>query len=311
VIVLPIIGGKKFLQKMGSGLKSFEYLKHMINEIPKVDVIHVRGPNAVMFLALLMAPFYKSKKWWFKYANNWIDEKPPFFWGLQKRLMRRYTFSVGTVNGKWDCEPSHIKSFYNPCIYEESINSFDIKLKSSLEDSLVLIFVGRIEKAKGVFIILDALKMLKKNIVDRISMIYFIGDGIDFAKVEEEIIKYNLPVSLLGRLEKNEVFKTLSKSHFLLLPTTASEGFPKVIAEAWLNGVIPIVNPVSSIGQFVFDGVNGFHIKPDALELSKLLTYLVNRLSNKEYCQMVEKAHLDLFNYTYVHYKNQIQKKIL
>ena len=113
-IALPIIGGKSLRKKLTSIPNGMLYAYYMLKEIPKADIIHVRGPNAVMFITMLIAPFYKKKKWWFKYANNWVDPKPPLFWGIQKKLMRYYTFSVGTVNGLWDGEPKHIKAFNNP-----------------------------------------------------------------------------------------------------------------------------------------------------------------------------------------------------
>jgi glycosyltransferase involved in cell wall biosynthesis len=50
----------------------------------------------------------------------------------------------------------------------------------------------------------------------------------------------------------------MKSAHYLLLPSTSSEGFPKVIAEAWYNGCVPIVSDVSCVGQYIKDGVNGF-----------------------------------------------------
>ena len=37
-----------------------------------------------------------------------------------------------------------------------------------------------------------------------------------------------------------------------------SEGFPKIVAEAWNYGVIPVVSPVGSLPHYLENGINGF-----------------------------------------------------
>ena len=60
-----------------------------------------------------------------------------------------------------------------------------------------------------------------------------------------------------GFLSKDAVHAVLAESHFFLLPSTASEGFPKVIAEAACYGAIPLVSDVGSISHYVNDE-NGY-----------------------------------------------------
>ena len=121
------------------------------------------------------------------------------------------------------------------------------------ESPFVFTFIGRLESAKGVDRIIEALKFIP---LDAIAKVNFIGDG-------EKIIFYKEATSFLkdkiqyhGFLNNDKVHHILSESHFLLLPSD-SEGFPKVIAEAACYGVIPIVSNVGSIGHYINES-NGF-----------------------------------------------------
>jgi len=308
VIALPIIGGKQLFHKLESFFKALFYVRQIIKEIPNSDVIHVRGPNAVMFIALLIAPFYQNKKWWFKYANNWIDAKPPFFWGFQKKLMRYYTFSVCTVNGQWDGEPDHIKAFQNPCITMDLVREPMIQ---KIQSPFNLLFVGRIEFEKGIGVIIEGLSLLNIEQKKRIQKVTFIGNGKDFdflKKVEIDLLE----IEILGECSKNEVLAKMLESTFIMLPTTASEGFPKVIAEAWSQGCIPITSNVSSISQVVSNGRNGFVADVNELqqEFNKaLINSLFLTTDQIREMQIEARANLELF--TYETYQQRIISEII
>jgi glycosyltransferase involved in cell wall biosynthesis len=96
-----------------------------------------------------------------------------------------------------------------------------------------------------------------------IGQIHFIGDG----KKTDEYIRYSADIAdkvvFHGYKTGDFIRKILASSHFFLLPTTASEGFPKVVAEASCYGCIPIVSDTSSIPHYVKDGLNGFVWKID------------------------------------------------
>jgi len=301
-IALPVIGGKSLWKKLTSIPKGLLYAYHMLKELPKADIIHVRGPNAVMFIAMLMAPFFKKKKWWFKYANNWVDPKPPLFWGIQKRLMRYYTFSVGTVNGRWDSEPNHILSFENPCLQTAEM---EVNNNTKQIAPYHFLYVGRLTNAKGVEQVLEILENSK--IEKLVSQLTIIGDGPLKQKIKEKATLHK-KVHFLGSTEKKVVVETMKKADFLLLPTRSSEGFPKVIAEAWKEGCIPIVSDVSSIGQYVIDNETGF------LWEGKLTfhEFVYSKLSERtDYSMMNEHIQNVIPRFTYEHYEQQIRERIL
>ena len=103
----------------------------------------------------------------------------------------------------------------------------------------------------------------------------------------------------------------MENAHFLLLPTTASEGFPKVVAEACCFGCIPIVSDVSSISQYVHDGENGFITQCDNIQ-ENLFNQLLKALhSNSETLrQMAIAASKTSERFTFEYYMESLIAKV-
>jgi glycosyltransferase involved in cell wall biosynthesis len=117
------------------------------------------------------------------------------------------------------------------------------------------LFIGRLETEKGVQRILDTLKTAKNS---RIKTMHFVGDGRERKDFESQAGELGIKTQFHGFLAHADVHALIKKSHFLLLPSTASEGFPKVIAEAACYGCIPVVSDISSITHYVKHRQNGF-----------------------------------------------------
>ena len=108
------------------------------------------------------------------------------------------------------------------------------------------------------------------------------------------------------------VVEKMKESHFLLLPTVASEGFPKVIAEAWSNSCLPIVSDVSCIAQYVKDAENGYLV--DHLNLACSFNEKARAAldcGDMHFQLMVSKALMNINIFSYDHYQKQIQQHFL
>lgn len=223
---------------------------HVIYKIfsSKADFIHVRGPSYPMFITLLLIPFLSPKKiFWFKYANSWNQDGLSWFWDLQKSLLKLSKNINVTINGRWPHLPEHIIPFENPCFYKSDLNAH---IEKDFTQKKKVVFIGRITEPKGVFRILSG---LTKEHLYQLESITFFGDGPESDKLQTfwEDHPCKSIIKIIGGQSKDEVMNILKESHFLFLPTTSPEGFPKVIAEAWLNNCIPVVSNVSSIPQYV------------------------------------------------------------
>ena len=171
--------------------------------------------------------------------------------------------------------------------------------------------VGRLELKKGLLTVIDAVESSQsKTPIERIEIF---GDGNDKEFFLTRIGKSILAQKFFshGLCSKEEVLTRMRNSDFLLLPSVASEGFPKVLAEAWASGCIPVVSDVSCVSQYAVDGVNSFVWCIGGIE-----TYsdVLNRALNTDIEELIDirSAGREICSYfTYSRYKQRIEQEII
>lgn len=255
VVLLNEVGGKGIgaLLKivMNYPIMFFTILRHVL----KSNIIHTRAPSHPAMIGVMLSFFFKNKIWWNKYAGNWAQENPPLSYGFQRWLLKKAKHTKVTINGFWPDQERHCYSFENPCLTLNDIEKGkSLAQEKNFGGDFVLTFVGRLEDEKGVARIIEALATVP---LEKIRKVHFIGDGPKRELYEERASFLKDRVAFHGFLGKDAVHALLAESHFFLLPSTASEGFPKVIAEAACYGTLPIVSEVGSISHYVNDE-NGY-----------------------------------------------------
>lgn len=309
IVLLPKSGGKRLVNKLDALFKSVLYLVKLRKHIKVADVIHVRGPSIPMLCSFLYAVSCKRKIWWFKYANDWSDQSAPITWLFQRFILRSLKRSTVCVNGTWLDEPSHVINFENPCISNENESmNYNVFNTNKVVDFL---FVGRIEEKKGYKLCVDAFNNLNKK--HKGLSLKIIGDGPESIQLKDILCKIELDCNIeyIGNVSKDEVFDLMRKSKYLILPTTASEGFPKVIAESWYNQCIPIVFPTSAIGQYVINHINGFISNDKSLESLVSMMQEAILCNNEKRLKLVENGFNMSLKFTYQRYLLRIQSEIL
>ena len=309
-IFLERTGGSRLSDKLNILLKIIPYFIIILKEIRKNDIIHTRAPSLPAFLAIIASIFFNKKKYWHKYAGNWIQKNAPFSYSIQRWLL---DMNIGnskvTINGVWPSQNQNILSFENPCLTDAELESAKIIAKQKdYSGKLNLCFVGRLEPAKGALIILELLQNLED--VDWIDTFYIIGDGPSKNIIENKKPNLHLKVCLTGWLLREQLNEIYTKCHLIILPSYASEGFPKVLAEAASYGCVPIVSNLSSISQYINNNISGVLI--DDLTQSNIKSVLSN-LSNKreKLMSMASSALKWVSLFTYSRYVFRIEKEII
>jgi glycosyltransferase involved in cell wall biosynthesis len=224
-------------------------------EIARADVIHTRAPSLQAFIALILSFFYRKKIFWNKYAGNWIEKHPPFFYNLNRLALKMATHTNVVINGTWPGLPSHFRNFPNPCLSEEEIRSASQFAESrNWNQKYKICFVGNLEPSKGCDKLLVSLNALPEETRAMIEEVIIVGNG----SMRKELESYPslLRLEFKGFQKREEINKIYAESHFIVLPSD-SEGFPKVIAEAAAFGCIPVVSNVSCVDQYI-NASNGF-----------------------------------------------------
>ena len=156
-------------------------------------------------------------------------------------------------------------------IYDENNNSVKLECLDCNNPNIVkILFFSNLIESKGVFILLEALALLKRKRV-KFEGIFVGGEG-DLSRFQfnERINKLNLydSVVYLGakyRLEKKEIFL---QSDIFAFPTYYSnECFPLVLLEA-MSYSLPIISTYEGgIRDIVEDGVTGFLVMQNNINL--------------------------------------------
>lgn len=312
--LIPIrpTGGENLREKFSILIQIPAVLRGVFHALRGASEVQLRAPTGigVYLLPLFSFLFKRNYVFWVKYAGNWNAADPPAGYRFQRWwLKRNFAKCKVTINGFWPDQPEHCVSFENPCLTEENIAvGAQVQEQKHFSGPFRLAFVGRLEDEKGVGRIIDALKNLDLRQVERID---FVGDSPKSARYKSEAAFLKSRVFFHGSLRTEDVHGVLSQAHFLVLPSLASEGFPKVIAEAACYGCIPVVSDVSSVGHYITEESNGYLWKTDGTELfSETITKALS--ADSEVLARKSKNALVLAEkFTFADYQKKLETQIL
>lgn len=261
-VAIPSFGGPTFREKLNIITSSVRILRIIHKQLKDATEVQLRLP---MGIGVYILPYFilnrrRSYSFWVKYANNWTGKAASPGYGFQRWLLRKNWAKCGvTINGSWEGQPSHCHSFENPCLQEvhREEGAGVLPLKQQTTGPFTLIFVGRVEYAKGIDLLL---KKISEWPVQLIKDVHIVGEGPLLADLIAAFKKAGISVRPHGFQSQQVIFELLKASDFLLLPSR-SEGFPKVVAEALNFGCLPVVSAVGSVAHYIRDGENGFLVR--------------------------------------------------
>lgn len=281
-----LLVGESFLNFHGS---TFFYRPSYVREIIKQlqpDIIHIHEEpwSLCAFQIITLAKRWSPKSRIIFESWQNIFKKLPWPFSLIE------TFTFNTVDGAI-AGSNEIKSvlkrkgfskkieviplgtdekIYNPLIISK-------REELNLKDEFVIGFVGRLEKQKGVHVLIDALAHLKKYNF----RLLIIGDGTYKLDLLDRVKRYQLSdkVNFLGAIPHKEIPSYMNTFDVLVLPSITTknwkEQFGRVLVEAMLckkvvigsdSGEIPFV--IGNTG-IIFEENNPYALKDALLRLIK------------------------------------------
>ena len=154
----------------------------------------------------------------------------------------------------------HIKPervFVKPNFVENN-NSF-IREEERLNQ---FVFVGRLDKLKGVDILFEAWKRMGEGALKLIGC--GMGPMEDWCKsfIKENVVN----IEMRGFVPNDEALKIIANSKALVLPTQWYEGFPMSIVEAFSVGTPVICSDLGNAGSVVEEGITGYKFDYKSIE---------------------------------------------
>lgn len=252
---------KKFI---GEFLINFSSIKRLVEEIKSSDVViyNCFYNFESVLLIFLIKKLYKKKLMLISHVNtfqfgsrlsevgmdlrryvvwNWANffaDKFIFITQDQKNQYLKFIWNKKKIESKSVLIPNMIGTKY----YENKIKR-DYKGKKKFD----ILFVGRFEKNKGYFDLLEVGKELPENITIKLA-----------GGTEDTGLKQ---VKVLGFVPNDKLRDEFDKCDLFILPSY-TEVFPTTIIESMARSMPIITTDINGLNEIVIDGVNGFIIKP-------------------------------------------------
>lgn len=182
-----------------------------------------------------------------------------------------------------------------------------------------ILFLSNLIESKGVFVLLDALQILKKNGYSFVCD--FVGgetSEIDASRFDEEVNKRGLNDIAIyhGRKYGDEKMNIYKSSDIMVFPTFYhNECFPLVLLEAMQCGVACISTDEAAVPEIIDDGRTGYIVpkesdgKPSAARLAEAIEKLI---VDPERCRLMGKEGRKKYEkeYTLAVFENRITQCI-
>lgn len=150
------------------------------------------------------------------------------------------------------------------------VSQFDSIKKEGETVKPTILFLGRIHESKGVHDIIDAFRILKKEINFRFILC---GDGpLRELFVKECSAILEADFEYRGVVSGVEKLNVIAASDYFLLPSRYGEGLPMALLESMAAGLVPVVTDDASMKFVVKHNENGIRVaKRDHLDLYEKL----------------------------------------
>jgi glycosyltransferase involved in cell wall biosynthesis len=157
-----------------------------------------------------------------------------------------------------------------PLLKQQSVDQSEPKT-----DVFTILCVGRLTKAKGQHVLIEACSMLRDK--GKNFKLVMVGHGPDELSLKATVKELGLDnhVVFTGAQNQLQVAQWYSVSDAFVLPSFA-EGVPVVLMEAMASKVPCVTTRITGIPELIRDGIEGILVTPsDAYELSDAIASLM------------------------------------
>lgn len=225
-------------------------------EIRRADAVHAPIPGDVGTIGIFIALFL-GKPMFVRHCGNWLVQRTiaERFW---KWTMEHFAggqnvmFATGGTGNAPSEKNLEIKWIFSTSLGRDHIESAEVR-SFPADGKIRLVTACRLEERKGVDVVIDSLALLKKQFPD--ATLDIVGGGsLEWSlKEQSKALGLNESVIFHGKVEQTKVVEIMKRSHVFCFPTSASEGFPKVVIEALASGLPVVTTKVSVLPMLIGD----------------------------------------------------------
>lgn len=291
---------KPFLKMLSFNIRSNKKIKEILTKQQNVDIFHYTNDYAnfslysgLSTIATLHHPFAEERRACKSVSNNieylryLFRYKIPFLEFLERQTCKKANKLIAVSRYVADSiiKEYHLKSnevvvipnAVNTDLFNPEVDSTKAKKLLLFNREKTILFVGRLEYNKGIFHLIDAFFLLKKDMPG--TKLVLVGEG----KLKNQILSFiaarNLgtSVKIIGGVESEHLPGIYAASDLFVLPSIM-EGFGIVLLEAMATGKPCVTTRVGGIEEVVIDGKTGIIVPlADTVSLyNAMKTILVN-----------------------------------
>jgi phosphatidyl-myo-inositol alpha-mannosyltransferase len=283
------------------------------------DIIHLHEPLAPTLCTTVLrlsrtvnvGTFHASES---RPSYRWT--KLVFMSGLYKKWFRRLNGRIAVSKPARD-----FANRYFPCSYEIIPNGIEMErynpavppLPQFKDGKTNILFVGRLEKRKGLEYLLKAYRLVKPDNPD--CRLIIVGPGTRLrGKYMKMVSEANLEdVVFVGGVDEYEKTRYYSTADIFCAPATGHESFGIVLLEAMATGKPVVASNIPGYASVITDGVEGLLVPPkQEVPLAQAISRLIrNKALGQE---MGHRGMLKADNYSWEKVASRVMdyyKKIL
>jgi len=207
----------------------------------------------------------------FRFFNRWLLYNPDV-------VISSSNFLINFYSSRGFFKKSKKVVLTNPM----QIENFK-KVKHEESDTLNFLFLGQIEKHKGIYLLINVFKKLLEKDQYKNIKLSFIGTGSELEHARK-LTANNNSINLLGYTPNSELNTIFAQTDALIIPSLCYENSPTVIFESLASG-IPVLSARIGGIEFIRDHYNGFTFEAgDENDLQKVLEHVIQ--NKKQLSQM-------------------------
>lgn len=248
--------------------------------VRKADAVHAPIPGDVGTIGMVIALLLR-KPLFVRHCGNWLAPRTTaekiWKWSMERLAGGR---NVMMATGGSQESPS-AKNPAVSWIFSTSLSNRQLAdatpraLPKELGPRLLI--ACRQEAKKGTDVVLLALKEISSEF--RGATLDVVGGGSMLERYRKLAESYGVAERVVfhGRVEQSKVVELMKDAHLFCFPTTASEGFPKVVLEAMASGLPVITTNVSVLPNLVGRGCGVILEEPKPESLSTAVRDIIRK----------------------------------
>jgi phosphatidylinositol alpha-mannosyltransferase len=213
-----------------------------------------------------------------------------FGWPISKLILyrrrRKLVGKIAVSKPALDYAGKHIPGHYTIIPNGIDLEHFSpdaLPIERFSDDKVNILFVGRLEKRKGLDRLLKAYKKVKQEHAN--CRLIIVGPGIVFRRKYEGYVRRNhlADVEFVGMVEYDELPRYYKTADIFCSPATGRESFGIVLLEAMALGKPVVATNIEGYAGVITDGEEGFLVPPgNDDELARALLALINNQSLRQ-----------------------------